>query len=299
MLGKIVGWFFGLVLKIVGGMKKERRTRRMSNWGNLRWNAMRETIRGWFHILPGFIAWILIHFVRISREWMYGLFAIGAIIILGLDLLRVQAVILADNIKASTDRYYSWVMRIRRHVVFFFVAIIYHDKFWGREDEFPDWFAKIHQPVLDNWLRGEAERKKLSTSWMSCAGMLVAYVFFPEYIAVLAIWYQAIADTTAKWYGLKEPRFGVFKKPKMIENKSIQGALTAFLACYSLSWVVISIDYWFGLSLFSSVDMNFSELSWMILVGSFTAVVAELFGWKIDNLTIPIIASCFMWLCVV
>jgi dolichol kinase len=299
MFRKLYNGFFDIIFKIIEN-KKYKRTRRMSNWGNLKWNTMRETIRGWFHILPGFIAWVLIHLFSISRNWMYCLFAIGSVIILGLDFLRVQAVIFGDSIKEASFNSYNWRIRIRRFVVFSSVLVLYWRWFWGREDEFPDWFEKKQKPVLDNWLRGEAERKKLSTSWMSCAGMLVAYVFFPEYIAVLAIWYQAIADTTAKWYGLKEPRFGVFKRPKIIANKSIQGALTAFLACYSLSWVIISMDSWFGLSLFPfPLDMNFSELSLMIIVGSVAAIFAELFGWKIDNFTIPVLASYSMSLCVV
>ncbi len=110
-------------------------------------------------------------------------------------------------------------------------------------------------------------------------GVLVAVIISPKYIAITSLTFLAIADVAAAMVG---ERYG---KIRIYNNKTLEGAIAFFIVAIISGLVLIQFPR------LQAEGLNFQLVLW----GSLTATLVELFSSKIDdNLTIPIITSMVM-----
>lgn len=107
-------------------------------------------------------------------------------------------------------------------------------------------------------------------------GVAMSIFFYQEDIAMLSIFFLVLADPLASLVGV---RFG---KDQILPNKSLQGTLSCFFACYA----IIVAYAW---------EMDFSNSSLLIFAffGALTGAIGELFSaFNIDdNITIPVVGG--------
>ena len=130
-------------------------------------------------------------------------------------------------------------------------------------------FVQLLMPFLK---RNEAYR--LTGSSYMLAASLIALLVFPRDIAVLAICFLAVGDTSATLVG------GYIGKMKIF-GKTLEGVLACFISCVAA-----------GLILYQ-VGLNISVLT--VIVGAVGATIAEALPLPInDNLTIPLLSGLAM-----
>jgi diacylglycerol kinase (CTP) len=87
-----------------------------------------------------------------------------------------------------------------------------------------DTFLKLCRPILR-----DTEKNGLAGSTAMLIGVSAIIFIFPRDVVLATMLFQAVADPLASFIGI---RYG---KDKLIGNKSFQGSLAAFAACFVLA----------------------------------------------------------------
>ena len=133
--------------------------------------------------------------------------------------------------------------------------------------------SKIFEKYLSFMMRSFEKQGSLTGSTWVFAGALITIVLVPRPFCLLALFFLAFGDTVAALVGIKFP----FIK---IGNKTLSGSFACFVMC-----------------LFVALILNFDISLKVILIGAFTATIAELISIKInDNILIPVLSGCSMYL---
>lgn len=145
-----------------------------------------------------------------------------------------------------------------------------------------DW-ARLRNPRLGRlfqWIFGpvlrESERKKFAASTGMMAGVTVIICLFPKPVVLLSLLFLAFADPLASYFGI---RYG---KDKLIGNKSLQGTMAAFAACFLLAW-----------GYFSYMDLMTERRFIACLLAGLIGALSELVPiWKLDdNFVFPVLSA--------
>jgi len=132
------------------------------------------------------------------------------------------------------------------------------------------WFRRLFRPFLRDY-----ETARLLGATYLLVGSLVTYMVFNGNIAVLAISFLAVGDSSAVLVG---ERFGRLK----LLRKNVEGVLACLLVCLGAA----AIWYYAGLRVPVAVA----------IAGAVGAAIAEGIPIDIDdNLTIPILSGALMW----
>lgn len=145
-----------------------------------------------------------------------------------------------------------------------------------------DW-ARLRNPRLGRffvWFFGpflrEDERQRYAASTGMMAGVTLIILLFPKPVVLLSLLFLAIADPAAAFVGV---RYG---KDKLIGNKSLQGTLAAFVACF-----LISLGY------FNYMDLMMERLFIACLLAGLIGAFSELvpIGKLDDNFVFPVLSA--------
>ena len=133
--------------------------------------------------------------------------------------------------------------------------------------------SKFFEKYLFFMMRSFEKQGSLTGSTWVFVGALITIILVPQPFSLLALFFLAFGDTLAALVGMKFP----FIK---IGEKTLSGSLACFIMC-----------------LFVGLFLNFEISSEIILIGAFTATIAELTSIKInDNISIPVSSGCAMYL---
>lgn len=141
---------------------------------------------------------------------------------------------------------------------------------------------RFHKELIQNWkwfLR-DSEIEGVNTGLYYNLSCFIAIAFFPKTIAVLSIFYLALADPLAAFVGTLWGK----KSIQIISGKSLIGSFAAFLVCFLVTIV------------FLRDSIPFNQLLLISLIGGMGGSLSESLPLKIDdNLTIPIISGLILW----
>ena len=133
--------------------------------------------------------------------------------------------------------------------------------------------SKFFAKYLSFMMRSFEKRGSLTGSTWVFVGALITIILVPQPFSLLALFFLAFGDTMAALVGMKFPFIN-------IGNKTLSGSLACFTMC-----------------LFVGFAINFEISLEIILIGAFTATIAELASIKInDNISIPVLSGCAMYL---
>jgi len=143
--------------------------------------------------------------------------------------------------------------------------------------------ARLFVPALNRlftWIFGpvlrESERRRVSGVTSMLVGVALVVMLFPKPVGLLALLFVAVADPLASFFGI---RYG---KDKLIGDKSVQGSLAAFVACF-----VLALGYFLYMDLMRERLFIVCLLSG--LIGAFSELVPIL---KLDdNFVFPVVSS--------
>jgi diacylglycerol kinase (CTP) len=122
----------------------------------------------------------------------------------------------------------------------------------------------------------ENEKHRLAGLSFMLIGVSLNIIFLPRAVVPLTLLFLAVADPLASFVGI---RYG---KDKLIGNKSLQGSFGAFVACFILSCVYLSI-----------LDLMHERLFIVCLLAGLIGAVSELVpvGKLDDNLVFPVLSG--------
>ena len=133
--------------------------------------------------------------------------------------------------------------------------------------------SKFFEKYLSFMMRSFEKQGSLTGSTWVFLGALTTIILIPQPFSLLALFFLAFGDTLAALVGMKFP----FLK---VGNKTLSGFFACFIMC-----------------LFVGLILNFEISSKIILIGAFTAAIAELTSIKInDNISIPVLSGFAMYL---
>lgn len=127
----------------------------------------------------------------------------------------------------------------------------------------------------------ESEKNAISGSTALMIGTLTIIYLFPRNIVTLALLFLAVGDPLASYVGIK------YGRDKLLNNKSLQGAVGAFFAC-----TLISLVFYYSKNLMLDRILIVSLLSG--LLGAFSELIS--LGKLDDNFTFPVLSSCFLYI---
>jgi len=156
----------------------------------------------------------------------------------------------------------------------FFLIILILEIFRFKNSGFNKWAFKHLTPLFK-----PKEKSHLVGTTYFLLGTLIAVIFSPKYIAILSLSFLAVSDVAAAFVGERWGRIRIYNK------KSLEGAISFFISAMIL-----------GIALMQVPSLRFAGLNLqLVLYGSLTAALVELFSSKIDdNFTIPVITSLVM-----
>ena len=113
------------------------------------------------------------------------------------------------------------------------------------------------------------------TTYMAISILIIVF-FFPKHVVKLTLFFIALADPIASYFGLK------YGKDRLIGKKTLQGTLAAFVICTFIS-----------LLFYLSRNMMGGHVLVASLISGFIGALGELipFGKLDDNFTFPIFSS--------
>ncbi len=133
--------------------------------------------------------------------------------------------------------------------------------------------SKFFERYLSFMMRSFEKQGSLTGSTWVFAGALITIILVPQPFSLLALFFLAFGDSIAALVGMKFPLI-------KIGSKTLSGSLACFIMC-----------------LFVGLILNFEVNLKIILIGAFTATIAELIPIKInDNFLIPVLSGCVMYL---
>ena len=111
-------------------------------------------------------------------------------------------------------------------------------------------------------------------------GVLIIVALFPPSIVMLSLLFLAIADPVASYFGLK------YGRDRLVGRKSLQGSMAAFFVC-----LIIAAVYFFA------HNMMTDRILIVSILAGFIGAVAEAIpiGDIDDNLVLPVVSSCLLW----
>lgn len=129
-------------------------------------------------------------------------------------------------------------------------------------------FLSIFRPVLR-----DSEKHGLAGSSAMLLGTTAIIFLFPRNVVLTTMLFFAVADPAASYFGI---RFG---RDKLIGNKSLQGTMAAFFACFFLSLIF-----------YFAQDLMRERLFIVCLLSAICGALSELipFGRLDDNLIFPV-----------
>ena len=133
--------------------------------------------------------------------------------------------------------------------------------------------SKFFERYLSFMMRSFEKQGSITGSTWVFAGALITIILVPQPFSLLSLFFLAFGDTLAALVGMKFP----FIK---IGNKTLSGSFACFIMCF-----------------FVGLILNFEVNLKIILIGAFTATIAELISIKInDNVSMPVLSGCAMYL---
>lgn len=126
----------------------------------------------------------------------------------------------------------------------------------------------------------ESERRGLAGTTYLLFGVLTIVAIFPKSVVMLSLFFLAIADPIASYFGVK------YGRDRLFGRKSLQGTLAAFFVC-----LAISMGYFVSHSLMTERLLIVSVLAG--LIGAFSEAVP--IGKLDDNFVLPVLSSCLLW----
>jgi dolichol kinase len=142
---------------------------------------------------------------------------------------------------------------------------------------------RLRRPALNRFFQWlfrpflrESEKKRLAASTAMMAGTALIICFFPRNVVLLTLLFLAVGDPAASYFGI---RYG---KDKLIGNKSLQGTLAAFGACFLLAVLFLT-----------QMDLMTDRLFIVCLLAGLIGAVSELVPlWKLDdNFVFPVVSA--------
>lgn len=135
-------------------------------------------------------------------------------------------------------------------------------------------FLTCFRPILR-----DSERNKLAGSTAMLIGTTAIIFLFPRDVVLSTMLFFAVADPAASYFGV---RYG---RDKLIGNKSLQGTMAAFFACFFLA-----------LLYFYARDLMRERLFIVCLLAAFAGAVSELIpvGRLDDNFIFPVLNATFL-----
>ncbi|MFH1506656.1 MAG: hypothetical protein ABIE94_06770 [archaeon] len=119
----------------------------------------------------------------------------------------------------------------------------------------------------------EKEKKKLTTTTLFLIGAFISILFFPQPIAILALFYLIFGDSLAEIVGITAGKIKIFEK-------TLEGSAACLLVCIIIG---VIFHYTMGIGLLA------------VVLGAIAATITELIPARIDdNLTIPLVAGLVM-----
>ena len=130
-------------------------------------------------------------------------------------------------------------------------------------------------------LMRDTERNAFTGVTALFIGTFIIIAIFPRDIVRISLYFLAAADPIASYFGI---RYG---KDKLLQNKSLQGTMAAFVVC-----TIISVLFFATHNLMSDRLIISSLLAG--LIGATSELVSV--GKLDDNFTIPVVSATFLWL---
>ncbi len=159
-------------------------------------------------------------------------------------------------------------------IAIFFLILVVLEIFRFKHSGFNKWAFKHLNPLFK-----PKEKSHLVGTTYFLLGTLIAVIFAPKYIAILSLTFLAISDVAAAFVGERYGRIKIFN------NKTLEGSAAFFLTALLIGIVFMQLP------LMRTEGLNLQLILW----GSLTATLVELFSYKVDdNLSIPVIASLVM-----
>lgn len=138
---------------------------------------------------------------------------------------------------------------------------------------------KVLVGIFNPFMRQHEINGTAGTTWL-LAGVLIVALIFDKQIVKLTLFFLAVGDPVASYFGV---RYG---KDKIVGNKTFQGSLAAFAACFVI-----------GLIFFVSEGIMIERLLVVSLLSGLIGALSELIpvGKLDDNFTFPIISSFMLY----
>ncbi|HMN68824.1 MAG TPA: hypothetical protein PKC28_09835 [Bdellovibrionales bacterium] len=147
--------------------------------------------------------------------------------------------------------------------------------------------GRLYVPALNRifsrtfrWVLRQGELDRISGAASMLAGVTLIIFLYPKNVVLLALLFVAIGDPVASYFGI---RFG---KDKLVGNKSLQGSLAAFAACF-----VISLGYYWAM------DLMRERLFIVCLLSALIGAASELIpvGRLDDNIVFPVLSGTLLY----
>ena len=144
-------------------------------------------------------------------------------------------------------------------------------------------YARLKSPALNrffSWAFGpvlrESERERVAGSTYMMIGVTIVVCFYPQPVVLLTLLMFSLADPLASYVGI---RYG---REKLIGQKTLAGALAAFVACFACA-----------LLFYSAWGLMRERLFIVCLLSAWIGALAELIPIRSidDNLSFPIVAA--------
>ncbi len=140
-------------------------------------------------------------------------------------------------------------------------------------------FRKFFLAIFGRMLRPKEQEGGMTASTVMLASAALTIMVFRTEIAVASLVFLSLGDSSAALVGR---HFGV---TPLFGGRTLEGTLSALVACLGASWLLLSLSGRFGWVLTPAG----------LLAGSIAAAIAELVDIPLDdNLRIPIIAGLAM-----
>lgn len=117
----------------------------------------------------------------------------------------------------------------------------------------------------------QSEEKRFTGATFTCLSFLIVVFFFSREIAVTAMLFLSLGDTSAEIVGKNWGRKKYF-------GRSLEGMAGFFITAFPLAWIILQ--------------------DWQpALIGAIMGALIEFFSFRIDdNLTVPVLSATSIWL---
>lgn len=129
--------------------------------------------------------------------------------------------------------------------------------------------------VFGPFMRKHEVNSLAGTTYMAIGILIIAFIF-PKPIVKLTLFFLAVGDPVASYFGL---RYG---RDRIVGNKTLQGSIAAFVACTIIAFIF-----------YSSANIMTDRLLVATLLSGLIGALGELipFGKMDDNFTFPLVSA--------